>query len=154
MAKFVSDYNLPTLERLRKEIDAQDGTDPDSEDLTTSEWDKVKATTLADFGSEVEIIFVPDKGFEDCEPRIDHGYLTALPDRDDSWDMVGIVHIPTPWGEKDQCPPEWHSLYSLCKNPEIAEIIIGPRVCDKAPDGWQCSRATGHTGPCAAHPVS
>lgn len=26
-------------------------------------------------------------------------------------------------------------------------------VCSKAPTGWQCTRAAGHDGPCAAAPV-
>lgn len=28
------------------------------------------------------------------------------------------------------------------------------RNCDRAPTGWWCSRAPGHDGPCAAHPVA
>lgn len=27
------------------------------------------------------------------------------------------------------------------------------RFCDKAPEGWKCSRVKGHEGPCAASPV-
>jgi hypothetical protein len=117
------------LDRLRKEIDAQDGTDAEAPDLTRDEWDKVKASNLSDYGSAVMIVFTPDPGFEDCEPRMDHGYLTALPERDGDWDMVGIVHIPEPWVEKESPVPEWHSLYSLCKNPKIAEIRIDPCPC-------------------------
>jgi len=113
-----------TIERLNSEVDCQDGTDVDSEELEHEQWSKVKPHALADYGSPVTIVFVPDEGFEDCEPPMDHGYLTSLPGRDGGWDMVGIVHIPKPWGEKCSCPPEWHSLYSLCRNPLVAKIII------------------------------
>lgn len=122
------------FDRLKSEIDAQDGTNPESIGLTKAEWAKVKSSVFSDYGSPVTVVFVPDKGFDDCEPRMDRGYLTALPDREDGWDMVGIIHIPKPWGEKDHCPPEWHSLYSLCRNTEIAEIIIGPRPYSRAID--------------------
>lgn len=27
-------------------------------------------------------------------------------------------------------------------------------ICTKAPDGWRCTRRGGHTGPCAAEPVT
>lgn len=115
------------LRRVIAETDAQDGTDPEAEDLADSEWAKVKSSNDADFGSPVRVVFVPDLGFEDCEPTIDHGYLTSVPGRDDDWDMVGIVHIPEPFVEKERPIPEWHSLYSLCKNKLVAEIVIGPR---------------------------
>ena len=31
---------------------------------------------------------------------------------------------------------------------------MGRPRCDKAPDGWACSRDPGHPGPCAAWPCS
>lgn len=115
---------MTDLERLRKEIDAQDGMDLDAEELTDEQWAKVKDNGDG-FGSRVAIIFVKPLGFEDSDPIIDHGYLTCLPDRSGDWDMVGIVHIPEPWVEKERPIPEWHSLYSLCRNPQVAEILIG-----------------------------
>jgi hypothetical protein len=30
---------------------------------------------------------------------------------------------------------------------------LGPDACQKAPEGWECSRNAGHEGPCAAWPA-
>jgi hypothetical protein len=30
--------------------------------------------------------------------------------------------------------------------------VEAPDRCDRAPEGWHCSREKGHAGPCAAHP--
>lgn len=109
-----------TLDRLKQEIDAQDGTDPDAEDLTESQWAKVKSHPNADYGSPVVVVWCGDmEGIED------HGYLTSLPDREDTWDMVGIVHVSAPWVEKERPEPEWASLYALCRNEMVKEIRIG-----------------------------
>ncbi len=139
------------LDRLRKEVAAQDGDDPDADDLTDEQWAKVKASGSAGYGSPVQVTFVQDEGFEDTEPITDHGYLTQIPGQSGDWDMIGIVHIPRPWVEKERPIPEWHSLYSLCRNDRVAEIRIG-EICGKPPKGWQCSRERGHKGPCAASP--
>jgi hypothetical protein len=39
--------------------------------------------------------------------------------------MIGIVHIPRPWVEKERPIPEWHSLYALCRNKLVEAIVIG-----------------------------
>jgi len=59
-----------------------------------------------------------------------------------------------------------HAPYSdLLQDPAVALIVERPRTewahlfkpdatgCAIPPDGWQCSRARGHTGPCAATPT-
>ncbi len=108
------------LERLTKEVDAQDGTDPDADDLEPEQWAKVKAHPETDYGSLVEIVWQGDmEGIED------HGYLTTIPGRTDTWDMIGIVHVPSPWVEKERPEPEWARLYSLCRNEMVREIRIG-----------------------------
>lgn len=109
------------LERLKKEVDAQDGTDADAPDLTREEWAKVKSPAGTGYGDSVTIRFQGDlEGIED------HGYLTCIPGQHDDWDMIGLVHIPRPWVEKERPIPEWHSLYSLCRNPLVKEIVIEP----------------------------
>lgn len=35
----------------------------------------------------------------------------------------------------------------------MADAPSSQSTCQKAPGGWQCSRETGHNGPCAAHPA-
>lgn len=37
---------------------------------------------------------------------------------------------------------------------DCAERHFLGTACDRPPIGWWCSRAAGHDGPCAAHPVS
>jgi hypothetical protein len=115
--------NIQIHDRLRKEIAAQDGTDGESEDLTRAQWAKVKAPHVTEYGAPVTI-----KWAGEMEGIEDHGYLTTLPGLGDDWDMVGIVHIPAPWVEKERPEPEWHSLYSLCRNELVSEIIIGERA--------------------------
>ena len=107
------------LERIAQEIDAQDGTDAEAPDLASAEWAKVKADNGAGFGSLVELHW---RG--ELRGIVDHGYLTTLPGRYGDWDMVGIVHIPRPWVEKEQPIPEWHSLYSLCRNKLVKKIVL------------------------------
>jgi hypothetical protein len=110
------------LDRIRREIRAQDGTDSEAEDLTRAQWAKVKDSDVTEYGAPVTIRFCGEmEGIED------HGYLTTIPGLDDDWDMVGIVHIPAPWVEKERPIPEWHSLYSLCRNELVKEIVIGER---------------------------
>lgn len=110
------------LDRLRGEIDAQDGTDADAPDLTDDQWAKVKSPHWADYGAEVTIRWCGElEGIED------HGYLTCIPGQHGDWDMVGLIHIPRPWVEKESPIPEWHSLYSLCRNELVKEIIIVDR---------------------------
>jgi hypothetical protein len=109
------------LDRLLKELAAQDGTDPEADELTDAQWSKVNAHPHADYGSPVTILWCGDmEGIED------HGYLTTLPTVEDEWDMAGIVHIPEAWCEKAAPEQEWHSLYSLCRNEMVKEIVIEP----------------------------
>jgi hypothetical protein len=108
------------LGRLRKEVAAQDGTDVDAPDLTKEQWAKVKSGHVTNYGASVTI-----KWGGDLEGIEDHGYLTCIPGQHDDWGMVGIVHIPRPWVEKERPIPEWHSLYSLCRNEMVKEILIG-----------------------------
>ena len=108
------------LSRIQSEVDAQDGTDVDAPDLTSTEWAKVKATTGAGFGSRVTI-----KWRGELSGIYDHGYLTCVPGQHDDWDLIGIVHIPRPWVEKERPIPEWHSLYALCRNKLVEAIVIG-----------------------------
>lgn len=108
------------LTRLQTEVHAQDGTDVNAEDLTTAEWAKVKAVAGAGYGSPVTIRWRGElRGIED------HGYLTCVPGQHDDWDLIGIVHIPRPWVEKERPIPEWHSLYALCRNKLVEAIVIG-----------------------------
>jgi hypothetical protein len=110
------------LDRLSKEIAAQRGMDTEAEDLTSAQWAKVKAPHATAYGAPVTIRWCGDmEGIED------HGYLTTLPTVEDGWDMAGIVHIPAAWCEKAAPEQEWHSLYSLCRNEMVEEIIIGAK---------------------------
>jgi len=112
---------LSDIERIAKEVDAQDGTDADAADLSPEQWAKVEAKSGAGFGSAVTIHW---RG--ELRGIVDHGYLTTIPGRHDDWDMVGIVHIPRPWVEKERPIAEWHSLYSLCRNNLVRKIVIDP----------------------------
>lgn len=64
-----------TLDRLRKEVDAQDGTDVDAPDLTKAEWAKVKAHAEADYGSPVTVVWRGDHNVNGCSV----GFTRLLP---------------------------------------------------------------------------
>jgi hypothetical protein len=106
------------IDRLRSEVAMMDGSDENAFELTEAEWGKVEANSGVGYGSRVII-----HGQGDFNGLVDYGYLTRLPDTEDDWDMVGIVHL-THIDECDGCESAWHSLYSLCRMPWVKRIII------------------------------
>ena len=50
--------------------------------------------------------------------------------------------------EKDSHPP-------IDLTPAMIDVMKWAKVvCDRAPDGWFCTRPVHHHGPCAAHPIT
>jgi hypothetical protein len=64
---------------------------------------------------------------------------------------IGEGAVP-PDGDKDY----WRNLYLQereCRQKWQLQAIGKTGQCDAPPEGWECSRAKGHDGPCAAHPI-
>jgi hypothetical protein len=74
-----------------------------------------------EYGSKVIIYWI-----DPYKEVIDYGYLMAWPfqDADNDPELGGIVHIPEPasYANRDQPPPEWHTLLDLSVNPLVTKV--------------------------------
>ena len=88
---------------------------------TLKNWNKVKNEAGSGYGSLVTIIW-------GCEylGYVDYGYLTCLVDMKGDWEELGVVHITYIDGDCME-GTDMQSLYSLCSNPLVLKIIIGPK---------------------------